>query len=126
MPPVQKEAYASVVNDYTSGIQPNMLVTIMHLREVSEHPYLYDSTLLNHETDEIVETSARLQATIKFLDEIKKKEEKVIIFVERKETQKCFRNFALKDMALLLKSLMVIHHLLLRGICQTSSQGNQV
>ena len=79
MPPVQKEAYASVVNDYTSGIQPNMLVTIMHLREVSEHPYLYDSTLLNHETDEIVETSARLQATIKFLDEIKKKEEKVII-----------------------------------------------
>ena len=72
MPPVQKETYASVVNDYTSGIQPNMLVTIMHLREVSEHPYLYDSTLLNHETDEIVETSARLQATIKFLDEIKK------------------------------------------------------
>lgn len=70
MPPVQKETYASVVNDYTSGIQPNMLVTIMHLREVSEHPYLYDSTLLNHETDEIVETSARLQATIKFLDEI--------------------------------------------------------
>ena len=56
MPPVQKEAYASVVNDYTSGIQPNMLVTIMHLREVSEHPYLYDSTLLNHETDEIVGT----------------------------------------------------------------------
>ena len=45
MPPVQKEIYASVVNDYTSGIQPNMLVTIMHLREVTEHPYLYDSTL---------------------------------------------------------------------------------
>ena len=64
MPPVQKQANASVVNDYTSRIQPNMLVTIMHLREVSEHPYLYDSTLLNHETDEIVETSARLQATI--------------------------------------------------------------
>ena len=45
MPPVQKEAYASVVNDYTSGIQPNMLVTIMHLREVSEHPYLLFSAL---------------------------------------------------------------------------------
>lgn len=96
MPPVQKEAYASVVNDYTSGIQPNMLVTIMHLREVSEHPYLYDSTLLNHETDEIVDTSARLQATIKFLDEIKKKEEKVIIFVERKETQKMLQKLCLK------------------------------
>lgn len=103
MPPVQKEAYASVVNDYTSGIQPNMLVTIMHLREVSEHPYLYDSTLLNHETDEIVETSARLQATIKFLDEIKKKEEKVIIFVERKETQKMLQKLCLKRYGIITK-----------------------
>ena len=103
MPPVQKEAYASVVNDYTSGIQPNMLVTIMHLREVSEHPYLYDSTLLNHETDEIVETSARLQATIKFLDEIKKKEEKVIIFVERKETQKMLQKLCLERYGIITK-----------------------
>ena len=103
MPPVQKETYASVVNDYTSGIQPNMLVTIMHLREVSEHPYLYDSTLLNHETDEIVETSARLQATIKFLDEIKKKEEKVIIFVERKETQKMLQKLCLKRYGIIAK-----------------------
>lgn len=103
MPPVQKEAYASVVNDYTSGIQPNMLVTIMHLREVSEHPYLYDSTLLNHETDEIVDTSARLQATIKFLDEIKKKEETVIIFVERKETQKMLQKLCLKRYGIITK-----------------------
>ena len=103
MPPVQKEIYASVVNDYTSGIQPNMLVTIMHLREVSEHPFLYDSTLLNHETDEIVDTSARLQATIKFLDEIKKKEEKVIIFVERKETQKMLQKLCLKRYGIITK-----------------------
>lgn len=103
MPPVQKETYASVVNDYTSSIQPNMLVTIMHLREVSEHPYLYDSTLLNHETDEIVETSARLQATIKFLDEIKKKEEKVIIFVERKETQKMLQKLCLERYGIITK-----------------------
>lgn len=103
MPPVQKEIYASVVNDYTSGIQPNMLATIMHLREVSEHPYLYDSTLLNHETDEIVDTSARLQATIKFLDEIKKKEEKVIIFVERKETQKMLQKLCLKRYGIITK-----------------------
>lgn len=103
MPPVQKETYASVVNDYTSGIQSNMLVTIMHLREVSEHPYLYDSTLLNHETDEIVETSARLQATIKFLDEIKKKGEKVIIFVERKETQKMLQKLCLERYGIITK-----------------------
>ena len=103
MPPVQKATYTSVVNDYTSGIQPNMIVTIMHLREVSEHPYLYKSTLLCHETDEIVDTSARLQATIKFLDEIKKKEEKVIIFVERKETQKMLQKLCLKKYGIITK-----------------------
>jgi SNF2 family DNA or RNA helicase len=60
----------------------------MDIREVSEHPYLYDSTLQQHESDELVEASARLQATIPFLDRIKMKGEKVIIFSERKETQK--------------------------------------
>lgn len=103
MPPVQKATYTSVVNDYTSGIQPNIIVTIMHLREVSEHPYLYNSTLLSHETDEIVDTSARLQATIKFLDEIKKKEEKVIIFVERKDTQKMLQKLCLKKYGIITK-----------------------
>lgn len=83
-----KKTYTSVINAYMNGIQPNMLVTIMNLREVSEHPYLYDSALTTHDINELVSTSARLQATIKFLDSIKEKEEKVIIFVERKETQK--------------------------------------
>lgn len=103
MPPVQNVKYTSVVDDYTSGIQPNMLVTIMHLREVSEHPYLYDATLLNHEIDNLVDTSARLQATIKFLDEIRLKEEKVIIFVERKETQKMLQKLCLERYGIIAK-----------------------
>lgn len=103
MPSVQKDTYTSVVNDYTNGIEPNMLVTIMHLREVSEHPYLYDATLFNHETDEIVDTSARLGATIKFLDKIKEKKEKVIIFVERKETQKMLQKLCLKRYGIVAK-----------------------
>ena len=88
MPSVQKDAYRGVVNEYVAGNQPNMLLTIMDIREVSEHPYLYDSTLAQHDSDELVETSARLQATIAFLDRIKAKNEKAIIFAERKETQK--------------------------------------
>lgn len=103
MPSVQKDTYTSVVNDYTSGIQPNMLVTIMNLREVSEHPYLYNSTLANHNTDELVDASARLQATVCFLDEIKAKEEKVIIFVERKETQKMIQKLCLKRYGIVCK-----------------------
>ena len=88
MPFVQESTYSKVINSYVSGQQPNMLLTIMDIREVSEHPYLYDSTLHIHESNELVETSARLQATIPFLDRIKDKGEKVIIFSERKETQK--------------------------------------
>jgi SNF2 family DNA or RNA helicase len=88
MPSVQKDVYRGIINDYVVGKQPNMLLTIMDIREVSEHPYLYDSTLANHRTDELVDTSARLQATIAFLDRIQAKDEKVIIFAERKETQK--------------------------------------
>ena len=88
MPSVQQDTYRSVINDYVAGNQPNMLLTIMDIREISEHPYLYDSTLANHDYDELVDTSARLQATIAFLNRIKAKNEKVIIFAERKETQK--------------------------------------
>ena len=36
----------------------------------------------------LIETSARLKATISFLDKIKEREEKVIVFAERKEIQK--------------------------------------
>lgn len=88
MPNVQSDTYKHVVNEYVSGVQPNMLLTIMDIREVSEHPYLYDSSLSQHNLNELVDTSARLQVTIAFLDRIKDRNEKVIIFAERKETQK--------------------------------------
>ena len=88
MPEVQSNIYKRVVNNYVSGIQPNMLLTIMNIREVCEHPYLYDSSLSQHNLTELVDSSARLQVTIAFLDKIKAKAEKVIIFAERKETQK--------------------------------------
>lgn len=88
MPTVQSDTYKHVVNEYVSGAQPNMLLTIMDIREVSEHPYLYDSTLSQRTIHELTDTSARLQVTIAFLDRIKARNEKAIIFAERKETQK--------------------------------------
>lgn len=88
MPKVQEETYRSVINEYLSGIQENMLVTINHIKAVSEHPYLYDMTLNEKELSELVESSARLQLTVKFLDQIQKLNEKVIIFSERKEIQR--------------------------------------
>ena len=103
MPSIQENTYRNVINNYVSGQQPNMLLTIMDIREISEHPYLYDSTLLNHEYNELVDTSARLQATIPFLDRIKEKNEKVIIFAERKETQKMLQRVCLERYGLVTK-----------------------
>lgn len=88
MPVAQSDVYKRVVSEYNSGVQPNMLCAIMDIREVCEHPYLYDSSLPHHGLKELVDASARLEATVAFLDIIKTKNEKVIIFAERKETQK--------------------------------------
>ena len=96
MPGIQESTYVNIVNNYVSGNQPNMLLTIMDIREVSEHPYLYNSTLPNHNSTELVETSARLQATISFLDKIRSNNEKVIIFAERKETQKMLQRICME------------------------------
>ena len=103
MPSVQESTYRRVINNYVTGQQPNMLLTIMDIREISEHPYLYDSTLQNHEYDELIDASARLQATIPFLDRIKAKNEKVIIFAERKETQKMLQRVCLERYGLVTK-----------------------
>lgn len=103
MPSIQENTYRKVINSYVCGQQPNMLLTIMDIREISEHPYLYDSTIQNHECEELVETSARLQATIPFLDRIKIKDEKVIIFAERKETQKMLQKICLERYGLVVK-----------------------
>ena len=51
----------------------------------------------------MVETSARLQATIAFLDRIKSKNEKVIIFAERKETQKMLQRICMERYGLVSK-----------------------
>ena len=103
MPVVQDKYYRNQVNCYKRGIQPNMLVTIMGVREISEHPYLFEHTLHQHESDVLVETSARLQATISFLDRIKEKEEKVIIFADRKETQRMLQRICLDKYGIVAK-----------------------
>lgn len=88
MPQVQKDKYLSVVKEYNDGLQSNILATIMNLRLVSEHPYLYNDALEDYATPNLIETAARLTATIDYMDTIKVKKEKVIVFTDRKDTQK--------------------------------------
>lgn len=88
MPTIQEKMYRYVVSSYNPNKKGDMLVTIMGIREVSEHPYLHDDSLLAHDCDELIDDAARLTATISFLDKIRASSEKVILFAERKETQK--------------------------------------
>lgn len=96
MPTVQKEKYISVIDEYNKGIQPNMLTTIMCMRLVSEHPFLYNDSIYNYDVDSLITNAARLSCTINFLDSIRSKNEKVIIFSERKDTQKMIQRVIFK------------------------------
>ncbi len=100
MPAIQEKIYNGIVSNAIGLEHCNMLATIMYIREVSEHPYLYDKTLNEHSLNDVIEASARLQATIPLLDEIRQRQEKVILFAERKEVQKmlqrmCFEKYGI-------------------------------
>ena len=100
MPKVQENTYQKVIEEYQNNTIQNMLLAIMDIRAISEHPYLYNSTISEHECEELIVTSARMKATVDFLDGIKQKNEKVIIFAERRDTQKmlqliCFDRYGI-------------------------------
>lgn len=89
MPFFQEKTYQDEINRYHYNKQSNqILLTIMKIREISEHPFLYDGTLHEHNAPELIENSARLITTISILDQIKARNEKVIVFAERKEIQR--------------------------------------
>lgn len=88
MPKEQESSYCEAIRRHEEKIQPNMLQTLHEMKAISEHPYLFDNTLSQRDTKELIDTAARLQATIKLLDDIKLKDEKVIVFAERRESQK--------------------------------------
>ena len=87
MPKEQEAAYRQIVDNYVSGAQKDMLSTISQLRLVSEHPYLLTGTE-EYDEQELINASARLQATTAFVDKIRARNEKVIVFALFKETQR--------------------------------------
>ena len=94
MPPVQLERYKIEIesaNNYElSGVEGRnqKLKSLWAIRDISDHPYLLDNQILNFSSDELIETSAKLQTTIGILADVKNKNDKVIVFADRKETQK--------------------------------------
>ncbi len=82
MPPTQAKAYMRVLNeamDKENQERGRQLDAIHKLRSISLHPGEYQS---NFTDDSFISESARLKATFRILDEIYKKREKVLIFIE--------------------------------------------
>jgi len=94
MPPVQFNRYMQELDiardSNLEGINKRnqILKSIWALRDISDHPFLIDCQISNLSTEELISNSAKLQIIIQLLNEIKLKNQKVIIFADRKETQK--------------------------------------
>ena len=85
MPTIQEEAYQAVSNALNSG-SIQMLDAIHRFRARSRSP-IPPEQLHEFSIDDFINTSARLQATFSTLDDIYKRGEKVLLFVESRNLQ---------------------------------------
>ena len=101
MPIAQLERYKIEIeqakNEELSGVDKRnqILKSLWAIRDISDHPYLVDNQIGNYSTDELIVASAKLQTVIGLLTKIKMKGEKVILFADRKETQKMLQRVIL-------------------------------
>lgn len=93
MPQVQADRYVRELNlaNPDNPLQKSMLEVIHGIKLISDHPFLIDKSIDSYSVDELINSSAKLKQTIAILGEIKSKEEKVIIFSDRKETQRLLK-----------------------------------
>jgi SNF2 family DNA or RNA helicase len=87
MPDYQRNTYLNAIQQGQTADRNEILSTITKLKKISDHPYFMEYNYQDIPSQELIETSAKLQATIKILEQIKVKEEKAIIFAEFKKTQ---------------------------------------
>ncbi|MDB4926640.1 SNF2-related protein [Mucilaginibacter sp.] len=94
MPMMQFERYIIEIeqakNADLSGLDKRnqILKSLWAIRDISDHPFLVESQICNYSTDELIAASAKLQIVIGLLADIKSRLDKVIVFADRKETQK--------------------------------------
>jgi SNF2 family DNA or RNA helicase/HJR/Mrr/RecB family endonuclease len=104
MPQIQLDTYLGVVNqtkmqnrEITSNKNNEILQAIWAIRDISDHPYLHTQQIQQYSTNELIETSAKLLTTVEILNKIKDLQEKVIIFADRKETQKLLQKVIMES-----------------------------
>lgn len=90
MPPIQQQLYMEEVEHENDGTP--MLAIIQNLRNISDHPYLKIYNIRKFSTEELINSSAKLMITMEILSEIKKRDEKVIVFTEFRKLQNMLRS----------------------------------
>ncbi len=94
MPEAQFERYSVEIelakNEALEGIEKRnqILKSLWAIRDISDHPFLVDNQIRLYSTAELISSSAKLQVLIEILNDVKSRDEKAIIFADRKETQK--------------------------------------
>jgi SNF2 family DNA or RNA helicase/HJR/Mrr/RecB family endonuclease len=94
MPSNQLDRYMQEIetanNSALEGVEKRnqKLKSLWAIRDISDHPFLLESQILNFTSDELIASSSKLQTTIGILADIQLKAEKVILFADRRETQK--------------------------------------
>ena len=84
MPPAQAQSYSKIINAAQAGIfRRAPMRAIQHMKAVSIVP---DSSE-NIDDDEFIASSAKMIELCKILDEIKERQEKVLIFLESRKVQ---------------------------------------
>ncbi|MCP4345512.1 MAG: DEAD/DEAH box helicase family protein [Desulfobacterales bacterium] len=88
MPEFQKNLYVREIQESQASDKNQVLSAIHNLKTISDHPYLMGYDFQNISSEILVETSARLRATIEILEQVRQNSEKAIIFAEFRNTQK--------------------------------------
>lgn len=118
MPTEQLERYMLAIEMASQPQKGDALRRIQELRRISDHPFLDEKCWNDFSNEQLITASAKLQATISILDEIKEKDEKVIVFTERRDMQKMMQRIFLDKCGL---SVSVIN-----GETSTATKGTNL
>ena len=111
MPPAQIDRYQATLqsardNESVEPQQRNQILQVLsQLRDISDHPLLADSQWEHLPVAELIEQSAKLMVTVQLLEKIRAANEKVILFAERRKTQRLLAHavreyFGLKEVCI--------------------------
>lgn len=102
MPFVQSERYeieiANMKEGYSNFIDNRgmMLKFISTVKDISDHPFLPERDIDHYSIEDLINASAKLKLTEQLLVEIKHRNEKAIVFAERRETQRLLQRMLIE------------------------------